>query len=508
MTRHRLTASQVVARPIDEVFGFFAKPENLGRLTPPAMGFKQLSDDLEMRTGLEIDYRITPLLGIPMGWRTRIEAFDPPHSFADVQLKGPYRTWEHRHTFAAVDGGTRIEDELFYELPLGPLGALAHRLVVREQLLEIFRHRARTIEAIFATPAPNPEPLTVGVAGGTGLVGGGIAAELFRRGHRVVVLSHDGEASRGPLPDSVELRDVDVTTGEGLPGALHGLDALAIALAFKNSPIEAPRKGQTFMAVDAAGTERLAAAAREAGIKRLVYISGAGAAPDAKRHWFRAKWRAEAATRDSGITFTIIRPTWIFGPRDVSLNRFLGFARTLFAVPLTNRGRQLLAPVFIDDAARLAADSLVDDAAANQVFELGGPETLPFRQVVGRALRAAGLRRPIIPGPTPLIKLAAVPLSLLPTPILTAAAVDFINQPATVDLGPLLERMPRRLTPLDEALATYLSPESSPATIAIDAPAPAAAPAGTPATAAPTAARPESKRAAAPRRPPAFKKPT
>ncbi|HUQ44032.1 MAG TPA: NAD(P)H-binding protein [Candidatus Limnocylindria bacterium] len=498
MTRHRLTASQVVAHPIDEVFAFFANPENLGRITPPAMGFQQLTADLEMRTGLEIDYRITPLLGIPMGWRTRIEAFDPPHSFADTQLKGPYKRWEHRHTFTEVAGGTRIEDELFYELPLGPLGALAHRLVVRDQLLEIFRHRARTIESIFATPAPNPQPLTVGVAGGTGLVGGGIAAELFRRGHRVVVLSHEGEAARGPLPDSVELRHVDVTTGEGLPGALHGLDALAIALAFKNSPIEAPRKGQTFMAVDAAGTERLAVAARAAGVKRLVYISGAGAAPDARRHWFRAKWRAETAIRASGVPFTIIRPTWIFGPRDVSLNRFIGFARTLFAVPLTNTGRQLLAPVFIDDAARLAADSIVAGAAANEVFELGGPETMPFREVVGRALRAARLRRPIVPGPTPLIKLAAVPLSLLPTPILTPAAVDFINQPATVDLGPLLERMPRRLTPLDEALATYLSPESSPATIAIDAPA-----------AGGTRPRsPESRRAAAPRRPPAVKKPT
>jgi NADH dehydrogenase len=470
MTTHQLRATQVVARPIDEIFAFFAKPENLGRITPPGMGFDRLTDDLEMRAGLEIDYRITPLLGIPMKWRTRIESFDPPHAFSDIQLRGPYRRWEHRHTFTEVDGGTRIDDEVTYELPLGPLGEIAHRLVVRNQLLEIFRHRARTIEAVFADPAPNPSPLTVGVAGGTGLVGGGIAAELFRRGHRVVVLSHGDEEARGPLPDSVEIRDVDVTTGEGLPDALRGLDALVIALAFKNSPMEAPRKGQTFTNVDAGGTERLVAAAAETGVRRLVYISGAGAAPDAKRHWFRAKWRAETAIRESGIPFTIIRPTWIFGPRDVSLNRFIGFARTLFAVPLTNLGRQLLAPVFIDDVGRLAADSLTDEAAASQVFELGGPETLPFRQIVGRALRAARLRRPIVPGPTPLIKLVAWPLKLLPSPPLTPDAVDFINQPAVVDVGPLLARMPRRLTPLDEALATYLAPGSEPATIAIDGP--------------------------------------
>ena len=82
-----------------------------------------------------------------------------------------------------------------------------------------------------------------------------------------------------------------------------------------------------------------------------------------------------------------------------------------------------------------------------------------MREVVRRALRVAGLRRPILPGPTPLLKLAAWPMSFLPTPLLTPSAVDFINQPATVDLGPLLERMPRRLTPFEEGLSTYLGPD-------------------------------------------------
>ena len=210
------------------------------------------------------------------------------------------------------------------------------------------------------------------------------------------------------------------------------------------------------MDVDAAGTERLVAAAQEAGVRRLVYISGAGAGPDAKRVWFRAKARAESAVRASGLPYTIIRPTWIYGPRDIALNRFIGFARALPVVPLTNLGRQPMAPVFIDDVARLAADSLTDEAAIDQVFEVGGPETMPIKEVVRRAIGAAGLRRPILPGPAPLLKLAAIPLSWLPNPILTPSAVDFINQAATVDVSSLLERMPRRLTPLDEGLASYL----------------------------------------------------
>jgi NADH dehydrogenase len=158
------------------------------------------------------------------------------------------------------------------------------------------------------------------------------------------------------------------------------------------------------------------------------------------------------------MTWSIVRPTWIYGARDVSLNRFLGFARRLPAVPMTNFGRQELAPAFVEDAGRLVADALSEPAAAGEILELGGPEVMTMREVIRMALRVAGLRRPILPGPSPLLKLGALPLTLLPTPPLTPDAVDFINQPATVDLGPLLERLPRRLTPLEEGLRTYLTP--------------------------------------------------
>jgi uncharacterized protein YbjT (DUF2867 family)/ligand-binding SRPBCC domain-containing protein len=468
VTTHRIAASQLIPRPIGDVFEFFARPTNLARITPSSMGFEFLTTDREMRAGLAIDYRIRPLLGIPVTWRTRITEYDPPHGFRDVQDRGPYRRWEHHHTFESVEGGTLVRDEIDYEVPFGPLGDLANSLVVRNELARIFRHRSETVRRVFAAVEAPSTGLTVAVVGGTGFVGGAIALELHRRGHAVIVLSHRGEAARGGLPDAIAIRTADVRTGEGLDAALAGVDAVVIALAFRNSPIDAPRKHQTFAEVDAGGTERVTAAAVRAGVRRVVYISGAGAAPAAARHWFRAKWRAEEAVRGSGLTWTIIRPTWIYGPRDVSLNRFVGFARRLFAVPMTNTGSQLLAPVFVDDAAALAADSLVADAAADQVFELGGPDTMRMRDVIGTALRVAGLRRPIVPGPTPLIKLAAIPLSWLPTPILTPDAVDFINQPATVDLEPLLARMPRRLTPLEEGLATYLSPAAFGATLSFD----------------------------------------
>jgi NADH dehydrogenase len=457
MSRTRtLTTSQFIARPVAAVFAFFERPENLARITPPELGFVMRTSDTEMRDGLAIEYTVRPFLGIPLPWRSRISGYKVPTSFVDVEERGPYRRWEHSHTFTAVEGGTRVDDTIVYELPLGPLGDAFHDRLVRPALERIFSYRATAIAQLFQ-PTAATTGRVVAVAGGSGFVGGAIAAELHRRGDRVVILSHRAPAAaRGPLPDDIEVRRVDVTTGDGLGDALAGVDALVISLAFKNSPMEKPSRGRTFMEVDAAGTERLVAAAREAGVRRLVYLSGAGAAPDAKRVWFRAKARAESAVRASGLPFTIIRPTWIYGPRDVALNRFIGFARALPVVPLTNLGRQLMAPVFIDDVATLAADSLTDDAAIDQVFELGGPETMPMKEVVRRAISTAGVSRPIMPGPAPLLKLMAIPLSWLPNPILTPSAVDFINQPATVDVRPLIERMPRRLTPLDEGLATYL----------------------------------------------------
>jgi NADH dehydrogenase len=298
--------------------------------------------------------------------------------------------------------------------------------------------------------------MNVAVAGGTGFVGGGIAAVLDRRGHRVFVLTRRRAADLPRLPADWDVRETDGAGPEGLAPALAGVEVLVIAIAFHGYPMENPRRDETFEAVDAAGTERLVGAAVEAGVRHVVYISGAGAAPDAPEHWFRAKWRAEEAVRRSGLRYTILRPTWLFGPRDAALNRFLGFSRFLPFVPLTGSGRQLLAPVFIDDLGEIVADALTAPAAADRVFEVGGPETMTMNDVVRTALRVAGRRRFLLHAPEALMRLAAWPLQFLPRPPLTPDAITFVDQPATVDVGPLLAAMPRRLTTLEEGLRTYL----------------------------------------------------
>ncbi|HKU37653.1 MAG TPA: SRPBCC family protein [Polyangiales bacterium] len=142
---YTLDRSQLVPRPLSEVFAFFANPSNLQELTPPFLGFRILTPaPIEMREGTLIDYRLS-VRGIPLRWCTLIERFEPQRSFVDVQLRGPYRHWRHTHEFFEVNGGTEVRDRVEYALPLGPLGRVVHAAVVRRDVERIFDYRREVI---------------------------------------------------------------------------------------------------------------------------------------------------------------------------------------------------------------------------------------------------------------------------------------------------------------------------------------------------------------------------
>jgi ligand-binding SRPBCC domain-containing protein len=140
-----LEAEQLVRRSRREVFAFFAQPENLDTITPDDLRFEIVTPrPIAMRAGALIEYRLR-LAGVSFRWLTRIEAFEPEERFVDVQLRGPYRSWRHTHAFVEVPEGTLVRDRVEYDLPLGPLGALAHALFVRRRLEQIFAFRRRRI---------------------------------------------------------------------------------------------------------------------------------------------------------------------------------------------------------------------------------------------------------------------------------------------------------------------------------------------------------------------------
>ena len=132
----------------EEVFPFFAEAANLEAITPPWLGFHVVTPrPIEMRVGTLIEYRLR-LHRLPISWLTRIEEWVPGERFVDVQLSGPYRLWHHTHEFRPhPGGGTLMTDTVRYALPFGPLGSLAHRVLVRRDLERIFDFRARAVPA-------------------------------------------------------------------------------------------------------------------------------------------------------------------------------------------------------------------------------------------------------------------------------------------------------------------------------------------------------------------------
>lgn len=146
-----LERRQHIASAIDNVFSFFADADNLNFLTPPWLRFRILSPlPIAMAEGALIDYRIR-WRGVPVRWCTRIEEWTPAARFVDQQIRGPYRLWHHTHLFEKAGTGTAMTDVVRYCLPLGPIGSIMHRAVVRGDLDLIFDYRARKIDERFRT---------------------------------------------------------------------------------------------------------------------------------------------------------------------------------------------------------------------------------------------------------------------------------------------------------------------------------------------------------------------
>ena len=152
-----------VPRPRAEVFAFFGDATNLERITPPFLRFRVLTPPpIAMRAGALIDYRLS-LHGVPLRWRTKIDAWEPPHRFVDLQLTGPYRQWIHTHTFSDKDGGTQVEDQVLYRLRgPAPFTRLVHALLVGPDTRRIFEFRHHALaDAFGGSGHVHPGPVTI-----------------------------------------------------------------------------------------------------------------------------------------------------------------------------------------------------------------------------------------------------------------------------------------------------------------------------------------------------------
>jgi ligand-binding SRPBCC domain-containing protein len=147
---YQLKRTQFIKSDIQTCWDFFSSPKNLKLITPPYMGFEVKVDLPEkMYEGLMIEYTVKPLMGIPMSWITEIKTVKENEFFVDEQRKGPYTIWHHEHHFKQVEGGIEMTDIVSYVIPLGIFGKIAHPIIVRKKLEEIFAYRFQKVEEIF-----------------------------------------------------------------------------------------------------------------------------------------------------------------------------------------------------------------------------------------------------------------------------------------------------------------------------------------------------------------------
>jgi len=151
MKKYILERQTLLKTTINKAWDFFSDPGNLVEITPPDMKFRIVSQDLPAKvfSGLKLQYKVQPLLGINMNWVSEIKEVKEPCFFADDQKKGPYALWYHEHSFEEVGGGVLMKDKVTYALPYGFVGRIAHFFIVEKRLCGIFDFRTKAIEKFF-----------------------------------------------------------------------------------------------------------------------------------------------------------------------------------------------------------------------------------------------------------------------------------------------------------------------------------------------------------------------
>lgn len=246
--------------------------------------------------------------------------------------------------------------------------------------------------------------MKVFIAGGTGFVGEHLTAELLKRGHELILLSHAGS---GKVQPGSTLQQGDVTAPESYQQVMKGCDAVINLVGIIR---EFPARGITFERLHVEATAGMAQATQHAGVLRYIQMSALGTRLDAVSGYHRTKWRGEEIVRGSGLAWTIFRPSLIFGPRDAFVNMLAGNLRLAPVMPTMGDGNYRLQPIHGNDVARCFADALERPETVGQVYELCGEDRLTYRELLDAIAEAMGKRHPWKP---------ALPLAIM-KPLISA----------------------------------------------------------------------------------------
>jgi uncharacterized protein YbjT (DUF2867 family) len=294
------------------------------------------------------------------------------------------------------------------------------------------------------------------VFGGTGFIGRYVVQRLATDGWQIRVPARipDSALFLKPLGDVGQIVPVaaNIRNDASVRDAMEGADAVINLVG-----ILYEKGRQSFDAVHREGAERLARIAAGLRADRFLHISALGADLQSEAGYARSKAAGEAAVRVAFPAATIFRPSIVFGPEDDFFNRFAGMAQLLPALPLIGGGHTRFQPVYVGNVADALMAALKDPGTAGQTYELGGPQTYSFRELMQILLAEIQRKRWLVPVPFPLAKLQGAVLGLLPKPPLTLDQVKLLKRDNVVSgLFPGLPELGIRPTALETIIPSYL----------------------------------------------------
>jgi NADH dehydrogenase len=282
--------------------------------------------------------------------------------------------------------------------------------------------------------------MQVFLTGGTGFVGQHMIPRLLSEGHgvRALIRAVPGQSHRlvqgfYHQGDFQYVRG-DVVTGAGLDQGMQGCDAVIHLVG-----IIVEKGTNTFESVHHLGTRNVVEAAKRGSIKRFIQMSALGVRAEGMAVYQTSKWKGQEEVRQSGIPYCILRPSLIFGVGDGFVTQMMHAMRKapLFR-PVPGDGSPKFRPISIDDVTACFVRALIADAATNQTVELGGADELSLNDVLKEIARVAGIRKPAIHIPMPLMFAgAAVAQALLPNPPVTLDQLRMLREGSTCDIEPM-----------------------------------------------------------------------
>jgi NADH dehydrogenase len=297
----------------------------------------------------------------------------------------------------------------------------------------------------------------VTVLGGSGFLGREIVKRLAREEMAVRVAVRHPEsvsaAAGGEDVENVSAVYADVRDETSIAMAIEGAEAVVNAVG-----LYVERGKETFEAVHGQGALHVARQAGQAGIGRLIHISGIGADPQSESSYVRSRARGEALVQDAFPAVTIFRPSVMFGPGDALFGVLAAIARRSPVIPLFGRGQTRLQPVYVGDVAEAVAQALGEPSSEGKVYELGGPDIYTYWALVKLVLQQLGSRRMLMPVPYPVWDLQARILRFLPNPPLTRDQVALMKRDNVISPGTLtLADLGIIPTPVEAILPTYVT---------------------------------------------------